>query len=85
MIPIPQYPLYSATISEYGLEPIRYYLNEQQTWALELKELQRSYDEGSSKCKIRVIVVINPGNPTGQVCVCESCMAAHFFYFNCLT
>ncbi|CAB3222029.1 unnamed protein product [Arctia plantaginis] len=67
MIPIPQYPLYSATIAEYGLEAVRYYLNEQHTWALELNELQRSYDEGSSKCKVRAIVVINPGNPTGQV------------------
>jgi len=28
MIPIPQYPLYSATIAEYGMFPINYYLDE---------------------------------------------------------
>lgn len=28
MIPIPQYPLYSATIAEYGMHPINYYLDE---------------------------------------------------------
>ena len=28
MIPIPQYPLYSATIAEYGMYPIDYYLDE---------------------------------------------------------
>ena len=28
MIPIPQYPLYSATITEYGMYPINYYLDE---------------------------------------------------------
>lgn len=28
MIPIPQYPLYSATIDEYGMHPINYYLDE---------------------------------------------------------
>ena len=28
MIPIPQYPLYSATIAEYGMYPINYYLDE---------------------------------------------------------
>ena len=28
MIPIPQYPLYSATIAEYGMHPIDYYLDE---------------------------------------------------------
>ena len=28
MIPIPQYPLYTATLAEYGMHPINYYLDE---------------------------------------------------------
>ena len=44
MIPIPQYPLYSAAISLYGGSPVPYYLNEEKGWQLDLEELQRSID-----------------------------------------
>jgi alanine transaminase len=30
-------------------------------------ELKRAYREGSEKFEVKAIVVINPGNPTGQV------------------
>ncbi|XP_017877130.1 alanine aminotransferase 1 [Ceratina calcarata] len=67
MIPIPQYPLYSATIAEFGVAPIGYYLNEDNKWALEISELDRALSESRRSCNPRVLVVINPGNPTGQV------------------
>ncbi|KAH9639672.1 hypothetical protein HF086_002498 [Spodoptera exigua] len=67
MLPVPQYPLYSATVAEYGLGHIRYYLDEGNNWALEMSELERAYEEGSKTHCVRAIVVINPGNPTGQV------------------
>ncbi|XP_075158311.1 alanine aminotransferase 1 [Haematobia irritans] len=67
MVPIPQYPLYSATIAEYGMTKVDYYLEEETGWSLSTKELQRSYDEAKKTCNPRAIVVINPGNPTGQV------------------
>lgn len=67
MIPIPQYPLYSASLAEYGLEQVGYYLDEDNNWALDVSELERSLAEAEKKCKVRAIVVINPGNPTGQV------------------
>lgn len=67
MIPIPQYPLYSATICELGMHQVSYYLDEDHDWRLELTELERAYNEASSKCDIRVLVVINPANPTGAV------------------
>ncbi|XP_065065372.1 alanine aminotransferase 1-like [Rhopilema esculentum] len=67
MIPIPQYPLYSATISEYGLHQIGYYLNEEENWKLDISELKRSLEEAKKRCQPRVLCVINPGNPTGQV------------------
>lgn len=67
MVPIPQYPLYSATLAEYGIEKIDYYLEENRNWGLDRKELQRSLDEARKTCAPRAIVVINPGNPTGQV------------------
>ncbi|KAK0090514.1 hypothetical protein PV325_012568 [Microctonus aethiopoides] len=67
MIPIPQYPLYSAALAEYGLSQIGYYLDEDNKWALNSDELERAYNEGKKTCNPRVLVVINPGNPTGQV------------------
>lgn len=67
MVPIPQYPLYSATISEYGMHKVDYYLDEENKWGLNRAELQRAYDEAKKTCNPRALVIINPGNPTGQV------------------
>ncbi|XP_018344232.1 PREDICTED: alanine aminotransferase 1 [Trachymyrmex septentrionalis] len=67
LIPIPQYPLYSATLAEFGLAQIGYYLDEDNKWSLEVNELERALREVKNTCNPRVLVVINPGNPTGQV------------------
>ncbi|XP_062845654.1 alanine aminotransferase 2 [Trichomycterus rosablanca] len=67
MIPIPQYPLYSAAISELDAVQINYYLDEDNCWALDVNELQRAYQAAKGHCRPRVICIINPGNPTGQV------------------
>ncbi|KAH8362085.1 hypothetical protein KR200_002216, partial [Drosophila serrata] len=72
MVPIPQYPLYSATISEYGMTKVDYYLEEETGWSLSKAELQRSFDEAKKTCNPRALVVINPGNPTGQVLTREN-------------
>ncbi len=67
MIPIPQYPLYSASLDEFGCEKIGYYLDEDKNWALSIAELERAYNESLDRCEPRAICIINPGNPTGQV------------------
>lgn len=67
MIPIPQYPLYSATIEEFNLGQIGYFLNEENGWALSEAELERSLSENKEGYNVKAICVINPGNPTGQV------------------
>ena len=36
-------------------------------WALDVAELERAYQAAKDKSDIKAIVVINPGNPTGQV------------------
>mmetsp|Transcript_20901 Transcript_20901/g.37247 ORF Transcript_20901/g.37247 Transcript_20901/m.37247 type:complete len:538 (+) Transcript_20901:265-1878(+) len=74
MVPIPQYPLYSATIALNGGTQVNYSLSESKGWGTSIEDLQRSYDEAVSKgIKVRGLVVINPGNPTGQ-CLEESNM-----------
>ncbi|VDN99590.1 unnamed protein product [Rodentolepis nana] len=72
MIPIPQYPLYSATISEYNNYQIGYYLEEETGWSLSEVELEKRLEEAKGHCTPRVLVVINPGNPTGQVLTREN-------------
>ncbi|CAH1398732.1 unnamed protein product [Nezara viridula] len=67
MVPIPQYPLYSAIPAKYNMHMIRYYLDEANNWSLSISELERAVNEAKKCCKPRAIVVINPGNPTGQV------------------
>ncbi|KAG8179041.1 hypothetical protein JTE90_016050 [Oedothorax gibbosus] len=72
MVPIPQYPLYSATIAEYGMNLISYYLDEDNAWALSMDELKRALEDSRKKCNPRALVVINPGNPTGSVLTREN-------------
>ncbi|MDY0003984.1 MAG: aminotransferase class I/II-fold pyridoxal phosphate-dependent enzyme, partial [Polyangia bacterium] len=66
LIPIPQYPLYSASLSLLGGESIGYYLGETEEWRLTGESLNESIDRARASGINPVgIVVINPGNPTG--------------------
>ncbi|CAN4089215.1 unnamed protein product [Withania somnifera] len=68
LCPIPQYPLYSASISLHGGSLVPYYLDEETGWGLEVSELENQLKAAKSKgINVRALVVINPGNPTGQV------------------
>merc|ERR1719392_98431 len=74
MIPIPQYPLYSASITALGGAQVGYFLEEDKGWAITAAEL----DKAAAKAKagglsLRCIFVVNPGNPTGQV-MTEECI-----------
>lgn len=68
MIPIPQYPLYSASLALYGGRQIGYYLDERHGWQLDetalTESLQKAVGGGAHPV---ALVVINPGNPTGAV------------------
>jgi len=68
MIPIPQYPLYSATLALQGGGQIGYYLDEAGGWQLREELLEEALGEGRKTGLHPVgLVVINPGNPTGGV------------------
>lgn len=74
MIPIPQYPLYSATIPLLGGTQLNYYLDEENSWGLKVSELDSLVEDAHEKhVNPRALVIINPGNPTGQ-CLAESNM-----------
>merc|ERR1740128_1479987 len=51
---------------------VGYYLDEARGWAMDVAELERSYTAASATCNIKALVIINPGNPTGQVLTKEN-------------
>jgi aspartate/methionine/tyrosine aminotransferase len=68
MIPIPQYPLYSATLKRHGGELVGYYPDEDSGWALGRATLEEPLAAARARgVEVKAIVVINPGNPTGAI------------------
>ena len=68
LIPIPQYPLYTATIALNKAKPIGYFLDESNNWSTDPKQIRSLIEEQNAKgIKIKALVVINPGNPTGSI------------------
>ncbi|KAI4596041.1 hypothetical protein KJ359_006333 [Pestalotiopsis sp. 9143b] len=66
LVPIPQYPLYTASLSVLDATCVPYYLDESSNWGTSLEEIKTSYEKAkSSGTDVRAIVIINPGNPTG--------------------
>jgi len=101
LIPIPQYPLYTATLALYNGCAVPYYLDEDGQWSLSVRlaptpcwsqhgttasrttaflltgswavaraqanQLREAIKKARAKgTDVRALVVINPGNPTGQ-------------------
>lgn len=72
LVPVPQYPLYSAAISLFGGSLVPYYLEETENWGLDVNDLRRSVAQARYKgITVKAMVIINPGNPTGQ-CLSEA-------------
>jgi alanine transaminase len=68
MIPIPQYPIYSALIAKLTGQQIGYELDEENNWAASKEELEmRLHAAQAEGNTVKALAIINPGNPTGQV------------------
>jgi aspartate/methionine/tyrosine aminotransferase len=68
MIPIPQYPIYSALIAKLGGRQVGYELDESMNWAVSREELERKYEKAKKQdLEVRALALINPGNPSGNV------------------
>lgn len=66
LVPMPQYPLYTATLAVLNARCVPYYLEESKAWGTNMNEIRESYKKAKSEgIDVRAIVVINPGNPTG--------------------
>merc|ERR1712194_250200 len=68
MIPIPQYPIYSALISKLSGRQVGYELDETLNWSVSREELELKLEKAkSSGLDVKALAMINPGNPSGNV------------------
>ena len=60
LIPSPDYPLWTASVTLSGGKPVHYICDEQSDWMPDLSDMRRKISRNT-----KAIVVINPNNPTG--------------------
>lgn len=73
LIPIPQYPLYTAALALNAARPVPYYLDESAEWGLDVADLKKNVDKARHDGTVlKGMVVINPGNPTGNCLTLEN-------------
>jgi alanine transaminase len=68
LIPIPQYPLYTATLAAHSGIGIPYLLDEEAGWATSAPEIEAAIAKAvAGGIEPKALVIINPGNPTGAL------------------
>lgn len=66
LVPIPQYPLYTASLTLLNARCVPYLLEEEKAWGTNVNAILKSIEDAKAAgTDVRAIVVINPGNPTG--------------------
>jgi alanine transaminase len=68
LIPIPQYPLYTATLAQHSGVALPYHLDESSGWSTSIADVEAAIEKSHRDGILaRALVVINPGNPTGAL------------------
>lgn len=62
LVPSPDYPLWTASVSLAGGKPVHYICDEESEWYPDLNDMRSKITS-----KTKAIVVINPNNPTGAL------------------
>ena len=62
LIPVPDYPLWTAAVSLSGGNPVHYICDESSDWYPDIDDIKSKITKNT-----RGIVIINPNNPTGAV------------------
>jgi alanine-synthesizing transaminase len=62
LIPAPDYPLWTASVSLAGGKPVHYICDEQADWFPDIDDIRSKINPNT-----KAIVIINPNNPTGAV------------------
>ena len=66
LAPGPHYPPYVAYPQMYGAKTVEYRLNSTDGWKIDLEDIKSKMND-----KVRLLVLINPNNPTGNVATKE--------------
>ncbi|KAJ6562376.1 alanine aminotransferase [Mycena capillaripes] len=73
LIPIPQYPLYTAALAQHHGRPIPYLLDETSGWSTSIASISAALEAAAKEgTKPKALVIINPGNPTGALLSAET-------------
>jgi len=68
LIPIPQYPLYTACLAQHSGIAIPYLLDESSEWSTSVESIEEAIQKAKKEGVVpRGLVIINPGNPTGAL------------------
>lgn len=62
LVPMPDYPLWTASVSLAGGKPVHYICDEESEWNPDIADIRSKITS-----KTKAIVLINPNNPTGAV------------------
>ena len=62
LVPAPDYPLWTASVSLGGGTPVHYMCDEQADWNPDIEDIKKKITD-----RTKGIVIINPNNPTGAV------------------
>ncbi|EOT29697.1 pyridoxal phosphate-dependent aminotransferase [Enterococcus saccharolyticus] len=62
LVPMPDYPLWTASVSLAGGKPVHYICDEESDWNPDIADIRSKITS-----KTKAIVLINPNNPTGAV------------------
>ena len=62
LVPMPDYPLWTASTTLAGGNPVHYLCDEENNWYPDIEDIKSKITE-----RTRGIVIINPNNPTGAV------------------
>lgn len=62
LLPMPDYPLWTASVSLAGGTPVHYICDEQAQWYPDIEDIKKKVTKNT-----KAIVIINPNNPTGAL------------------
>lgn len=62
LVPMPDYPLWTASVSLAGGKPVHYICDEQAEWYPDIDDIKSKITS-----RTKAIVIINPNNPTGEL------------------